>query len=284
MNQKGLAVLEASVRELGPERIELVVGSRDANVRQDFYGEIEALCRRCNIHFLDRSEAAGISPDCAFAIGWRWLIRDHKQLIVFHDSLLPRYRGFSPLTSALINGDEAVGVTALLASDEYDRGDIIAQERLPVRYPVKIQGVIESLTDLYAKMAVQIAQAILSGKPLVTYPQDETAVTYSPWRDEEDYRINWSLDAETIKRFVDSVGHPYKGASSLLGGSLVRILDASVTSDVRIEQRAPGKVMFLSDGLPTVACGTGLLTLLDVRNDTDLMSVLPLSKIRSRFR
>jgi len=99
-------------------------------------------------------------------------------LITFHDSLLPRYRGFAPLPTALINGDAEVGVTALLASRKYDRGDIIAQRRLVLSYPVKVRQVIDSIAPLYAELVTEIARIICSGAPLPTSPQNESQASY----------------------------------------------------------------------------------------------------------
>jgi methionyl-tRNA formyltransferase len=283
MNQKGLAVVEAVCMRPNPS-IACVVAARDANVRHDFYGEIQAASLKRGIPFLDRADAKDLSVEYAIAVGWRWMIRGCRRLIVFHDSLLPRYRGFAPLPTALINGDEEVGVTALFGADEYDSGNIIAQRKLPIQYPVKIQEVVNRIAGLYAELAVELIGAILSGSPLASYPQDEGAASYSAWRDEDDYRIDWSLDAAAIKRLIDAVGYPYHGASADLNGTPARILDAAVDADVKIEQRFPGKVMFVRDGLPIVSCGTGMLWLLDVRNDAGTESLLPLPKFRTRFR
>jgi methionyl-tRNA formyltransferase len=284
MNQRGLAVLEAVLSKPANQAIACVVAAQDANVRHDFYDEIQAACLRLGVRFLDRADAKDLSVETAIAVGWRWMIRDCRRLIVFHDSLLPRYRGFAPLPTALINGDTEVGVTALFAADEYDRGDIIAQRRLPIQYPAKIQEVIDGVAPLYAELAVEVVDAILAGSPLPARPQNEAAATYSPWRDEEDYHIDWSRAAAGIKRFIDALGYPYHGAYSVLDGTPARVLDAAVEPDVKIEQRAPGKVMFVRDGFPVVACGIGLLRVLDLRNEAGTESLLPLRKFRSRFR
>jgi methionyl-tRNA formyltransferase len=284
MNQKGLEVLKAIVRELGPSSIAAVVGAPDPNVRQDFYEQIRTASLENKIPFLDRASAREIAPSFAFAVGWKWIIRGFPDLIVFHDSLLPRYRGFAPLPTALICGEKEVGVTALFASEEYDRGDIIAQKALRVEYPVKVQQVIDQIIPAYTELAVEIARTILSGSPVARHRQDECAATYSLWRDEDDYRIDWSLDAIAIQRFVDALGYPYKGASAELDGARVRILDVVPEPDVKFELRVPGKVAFIRDQLPTVVCGAGLLRLLDVRNDAGTESLLPLRRFRSRFR
>ena len=281
MNQKGFAVVEWLL-QAHPTNL-MVVGARDSNVQRDFYEEIKGACHGCGVQFLDRSEAKGLVAEHVIAVGWRWIIRDCRELIVFHDSLLPRYRGFAPLPTALLNGDDEVGVTALFGDDDYDCGDIIAQKRLHIRYPVKVQEVIDLITPLYTELADEIVNAILAGSPLKGIPQDEATASYSPWRDEDDYRVDWSRDAREIKRFIDAVGYPYNGASSEVGGSLVRILDASVEPEVKIEQRVPGKVTFIHEGLPIVACGTGMLRLLDVRDGAG-SSLMPLAKFRSRFK
>jgi methionyl-tRNA formyltransferase len=283
MNQKGLAVLEACVAALGAGSIDCVVGARDASVQNDFYQEIRDASEGHGIPFIDRRKAADREAEYGFAIGWRWIISNCKTLIVLHDSLLPKYRGFAPLPTALINGEPEVGVTALLASEEYDRGDIIAQKSVRINYPVKIQEVIERVSACYADLVVKIGKGVVSGEPLRLRPQSEEEATYSLWRDEDDYRIDWSWDADKIQRHVDALGFPYKGASCVLDGRILRVVDVVTEPDVVVEHRTPGKVIFVRHGQPTVVCGRGLVRLLDVREETGQHTVLPLSRFRTRF-
>jgi methionyl-tRNA formyltransferase len=260
------------------------MAARDANVTNDYFQEISTLCREHGTPFFERGQPVTVSPDYAFAISWRWLIRDIPHLIVLHDSLLPKYRGFAPLPTALLNGEPVVGVTALWASDDFDRGDIVAQTQIAVTYPVKIQAVIERISHEYANIVVDLCTRLVAGTPVTGRPQDEKEASYSLWRDEEDYRIDWSADASYIKRFIDSLGEPYKGASSILDGRTVRIYDAEAEPDVAIECRHPGKVIFVQAGLPVVVCGAGLLRINDLRDDETGASLLPLRKFRSRLK
>ena len=87
--------------------------------------------------------------DYQLAIGWRWLISGTENLIVLHDSLLPKYRGFAPLVNSLINGEQEIGVTAIWAGPEFDAGEIIFQEKAGICYPIKIQEAIEIVSGLY---------------------------------------------------------------------------------------------------------------------------------------
>jgi len=130
---------------------------------------------------------------------------------------------------------------------------------------------------------IDIWRRIHAGVKLTGTPQNEAEATYSLWRDEEDYRIDWSTDPDRIKRFIDSVGNPYKGASAYMGEHRVRVLDALVEPDIQIEARQPGKVVFMREGCPVVVCGRGLLRITDLRDDTSERSLLPLKKLRTRF-
>ncbi len=282
MGEKGLAVVKAIVDDLGPESLQSVITASDKNVVKDYRDEIESLCREHSIPCHGRKDAPGCDG-YALAIGWRWLIEGVRDLIILHDSLLPRYRGFAPLVSALINGDEEIGVTALFATSEFDRGEIIAQERISIEYPIKIADAIKRIVPLYRTLALEIARRIVGGEALSGTTQDESLATYSLWRDESDYRIDWTRDAAEIRRFVDAVGFPYRGAFTRVDGVAARVYGAKAEADVAIENRSVGKVLFVRDESPLVVCGTGLLRINALVNDQTGDSMLPLERFRSRF-
>src|ERR1051326_9251757 len=103
MSEKGFAVLENHIWGFGTKNIAAVITARDENVERDFYDEIKGLCERNSIKCFDRKDGKKIPADVSFAVSWRWMIAE-KNLVVFHDSLLPKYRGFSPLVNMLVNG------------------------------------------------------------------------------------------------------------------------------------------------------------------------------------
>jgi len=114
-------------------------------------------------------------------------------------------------------------------------------------------------------------------------PQDHSRATYSLWRDEEDYDVDWSATAERLERFVNAVGFPYKGAATSVQGERFRIWDVETSRDVPIENRSPGKVLFVEDGCPVVVCGTGLLKIKRMTNEAG-DSALPLKAFRVRLK
>lgn len=286
MTAKGHAFLRhviAHYRSL----IACVVVGRDSNIAHDYSADIIALCGKHNIAWRERDDAAAISTPYAMAVSWRWLIPSELgQLIVFHDSILPRYRGFAPLVNALINGEDIIGVTALFATAEYDRGDIIAQAQTRIAYPVTIAEAIDANIKNYLACADMVFAQIAAGRPVRGTPQDHAKASYSLWRDENDYVIDWSASSAFIRRFIDALGAPYRGALTFSAGRPMRIRRAEEVPDVRIENRDCGKVIFSDHGSATIVCGTGLLRITDACWDDescDSEPLFPLKKFRMRL-
>lgn len=284
MNQKGFYCLQRLITQYGSKIIKCVIVAKDSNVEKDFYNEILNICISHQICWYNRNDKSIPTAKYSIAVGWRWIIQPNSSLlIVFHDSLLPKYRGFAPLVSCLINGEAEIGVTALLASEEYDKGDIVDQLAIQIHYPIKIQQAIDLIQELYYKLLSRVLDQIVTNKQLHSYKQPGNEATYSLWRDDEDYFIDWTKDSAYLKRFIDAVGFPYKGAHTNMNDCVVIILDAEIEEDVTIENRTPGKVVFVKNGCPVVVCGTGLLKITKITNEDYSTSYLPLRKFRTRF-
>jgi methionyl-tRNA formyltransferase len=132
-------------------------------------------------------------------------------------------------------------------------------------------------------MAIELVTKLANKSiTLAGSPQDESKASYSLWRDDHDYRINWNDSAKDISHFINCVGSPYLGASTMLNGEIVRISKATPLAELKIENRAPGKVIFHKSGLPIVVCGEGLLLIEDIKNN-EYKSMLPLESFRTRF-
>lgn len=225
-------------------------------------------------------------PGYTIAIGWKRMIRDTENLIIIHDSLLPKYRGFAPTVAALINGDTEIGSTAFYAVDEVDAGPIILQYVQEITYPITIAEAIDLQGLLYVKMVDEIFTKVRNDVPLLNHDQVGEP-SYSIWRDEEDYRIDWTWPAEKIRRFVDAVGYPYQGASAVIEGKKVRIHSCCELSSMNIVHSDThiGKVFSINHGWPIVLCGEGLLQITEMGNDViDGEDLLPWTKLKTRFK
>ena len=270
LGSKGFYVLKEFLKFFGRNNISFIVSSDDKGVKKDYYNEITELAKKNKLIFYYRKEdISKIERDFKgykFAIGWRWLIQNYKNLIVFHDSILPKYRGFAPLVNALINGETEIGVTALFGTEEYDKGEIIMQKKISINYPIKIYKAIRLIEPLYFELVREIYFKILNREKIKSFPQDETYVSYSIWLDKRDYFIDWSWDADKIKRFVDAVDYPYDNAKSRVNGRLVKIKDVEIVKDIFIinRERHIGKVIFFINGCPVVICGSGLIKITNI--------------------
>lgn len=262
----------------------IVCLGKDYNVLNDYSLEIIALCNTHNIFFSIYPENSNHKFGLAIASGWQRMIHDipSHALVVFHDSILPRYRGFNPLVSALINRDSQVGVTALKPANKYDEGDIFSQRIINVNYPIKISDAIDKVCEEYFHLTCEIYKKFFIGE-LKSTEQDHSSATYSLWRDDDDYAIDWNKDSEYIYNFVNCVGYPYKGASASINSTIVRITSTSVLPDLHIMNRDVGKIIFMDTDKPVVVCGKGLLRIDELYTD-DNCSLIGKIKFRTRFK
>lgn len=218
MTRKGLAVLDAAVRD-GVE-IAHVTTAPATGMDDDAHREIEKAAKQLGVPAYLRAPAPEHRGDWSIAAGWRWMI-DDPNLIVFHDSMLPRYRGFSPMVTALVSGERELGATAFWAKPGLpaDTGPIVAQRSFPITYPIRADEAIDGLCRIYSWLTDRTLGMLAAlGQPL-TMEQDESRASYSLFRDDLDYRIDWGWSADRIQRLVDAVSKPFPGAWTLMEGA-----------------------------------------------------------------
>jgi methionyl-tRNA formyltransferase len=196
-------------------------------------------------------------PDVIVATNWRtWIpprIFELPRLgtLNVHDSLLPKYAGFAPLIWALINGEEEVGVTAHMMTEELDAGDIVLQRAVPV-------GDRDTAADLFDKTVVLFGPMVIEGLALIASgrtdwtKQDRSRASFFHKRAEEDSRIDWTWPAEDIDRLVRAQSDPYPNAFTFYKGQRIRVARASVSKG--IYGGTPGRVFIREgDGVVIVA-------------------------------
>lgn len=143
-----------------------------------------------------------------------------------HPSLLPAYRGASPIQQAIADGQSETGVTILFQTAALDAGDIILQQRTAIG-PEETAGEVEGrLAEVAASLLVQALQLIAEGRA-PRRPQEETAATYVGKLTKEDGRIDWTRPAEAIANLVRAMD-PWPSAYTRRGGRLVKIGRAHV--------------------------------------------------------
>lgn len=276
--EKGLAALQYAL-EFGFE-VENLIVAKDDGLDDQAYLKILNLASSSGLQIHSR-DLFFENSNIAIAVGWKWLITlDYERLYVIHDSLLPKYRGWNPLVSALQNGDTEIGVTLILADAGIDTGPIVNQIEIPISYPITIREAIQKVLGAIGVILKNFKQLNMNHPSTLTI-QDESKATYSLWRDKYDYFIDWTCSARRIVRFIDSLSEPYDGACSTLQGVDVRIFNAHEVSDLNIVNRQPGKIWRITREGPIVVCGSGLLQLRKIRAEGE---DLKLSRIRQRFQ
>jgi methionyl-tRNA formyltransferase len=143
-----------------------------------------------------------------------------------HPSLLPRYRGPTPIISALLNGDRVSGVSIIEVVPEVDAGGIYAQVKFGVEEDDNRDS-LEQKSIKFGKSLLMTVLDLIENENLNSYPQDEESVIYSHKITKEDLKINWDSSAAEIVNKIRAFSlRP--GAYCLWKGLRIKILKASV--------------------------------------------------------
>jgi methionyl-tRNA formyltransferase len=147
-------------------------------------------------------------------------------LINIHASLLPAYRGASPIQHAVINGDAESGVSIMRVVRDLDAGPVFATARRVVTPDETSVDVEDDLARLGAELMLTVVDGIARGDAVAT-PQDESRVTYAGKLTKADGLLDWSQPARTLHNRVRGL-HPWPHAHSFLGGRRYVILRTQI--------------------------------------------------------
>ncbi len=180
-----------------------------------------------------------------------------------HPSLLPRWRGASPIQTALLAGDTETGVSIMRIVLEMDAGDILLQERVPIAPETTHPELSAQLAKLGARMMVEAMELVANGRAEFT-PQDPAKVTHSRIITKEDGRIDWTKSAWAIHNQVRAL-QPWPIAHCQFREQPFRILRSRVVEANDTPQGAPGEIVAVGKQHLYVATGEGVLELLEVQ-------------------
>ena len=271
-SEKGYFGLKNAIQNGLANKIKFVATFKETNVTKSYDEDIEELCRQNKINHYKWAEVKNnllhimekLHIDIAFTISWKFLIDTNINkilkfgLVVFHDSLLPKYRGFAPTPTAIMCGEKKIGISALLAVDGVDEGDIILQKEIEVDDDDYIADIINKEAHICADMITEIIKAAETGS-LVYKKQDHSQATYSIWRNPEDCKIDWSNSAVDIRNMIRAVSDPYPGAYFFYNGRKVIVDKAELTEDMNFAIRQHGKIWQIISNCPIVICGKGMI-------------------------
>lgn len=145
-----------------------------------------------------------------------------------HPSLLPKYRGATPIQGALLNGDSETGVSIMLMDAGMDTGPIVLQERVPIE-ETDAYGTLHDRLALYGGELLGEALDRAESRELRATPQDGEATVTKPI-EKDDLNIDWSWDPQRIVHTVRAFS-PQPGARVEIDGETVKVLRAHVDGD-----------------------------------------------------
>ncbi len=177
-----------------------------------------------------------------------------------HASLLPKYRGASPIAAAILAGEAETGNTIMLMEAGLDTGPILTQARLPISADDTTATLTERLAVQGADLLARTIPEWLSGA-LHPTAQDETQATSTRLIRKEDSAIDWLQPAEVISRQVRAYT-PWPGTVTLWRGQMLKVVAAHVAMDGPVAK--PGTVVTWGRAMVGIACGEGTMLALDM--------------------
>jgi methionyl-tRNA formyltransferase len=183
--------------------------------------------------------------------------------INIHPSLLPKYRGASPIQWAVANGETETGVTILFVAAEMDAGDIILQEKAPIADDDTAATLEPRLAEQGAELLIRAVEQIRAGT-VRRQPQDHRQATGAAKLRKEDGRLPWGLPAITLHNRVRGF-QPWPGCFCEAPDGSGHFLKIWKTRTEPRGERVPGQIVDVAGEGPLIAAGEGALRLLEVQ-------------------
>ena len=201
------------------------------------------------------------NPDVIIVAAFGQILRkDVLELAPFgcvnvHASLLPRWRGVSPIQAAILNGDEKSGVTIIKMDAGIDTGPIIQQQVIAIEPEDTGGALFDKLAQLGAQVLSETLPAYLAGK-LAPTPQGESPTPYTHLLKKTDAVLDFSKSAEVLARQVRAF-NPWPGAYTHRDGKPLKIHKAHAFG----KSAYPIGQFMVCENLPAIGTAEGLLVI-----------------------
>jgi methionyl-tRNA formyltransferase len=172
-----------------------------------------------------------------------------------HPSLLPKYRGPSPIQFSILNGDKETGITIILMDAKVDHGPILAQRKTIIGENETAAELRDRLAVLGAKLLIDVIPDWLRGK-IKLRRQDERKATYTKILVREDGKIDWKKSVKVIERQIRAFC-PWPGTYTFYKGKRLKILKARleknklIIEEVQLEGKKPTSFEDFLRGYPS---------------------------------
>lgn len=143
-----------------------------------------------------------------------------------HASLLPKYRGASPIQYAVINGEKESGVTIMMMAESLDTGDMLDQEAIALEEKETFGSLHDKLSGIGSRLILKTIDKLEEGTAVRT-PQDDSRTCYVGMIKKSMGDIDWSMDAVSIERLIRGL-NPWPSAYTTWNGKVMKLWEAEV--------------------------------------------------------
>lgn len=226
-------------------KVALVVTHRDNSAENVWFGSVAEAARRAGIPVEMPEDpnaeplvarVQSLKPDLLFSFYFRHMLKPALLTVPprgawnMHGSLLPRYRGRSPVNWAVLHGERETGMTLHRMVEKPDAGEILGQEAVPIGNNDTAHDVFGKLTPAAGRVLARALPSLVgnlatwaNGNPPGARAQDLAAGSYFGGRKPEDGRIDWDWDAWRVHNLIRAVAPPFPAAFTHLDGQRVAI-------------------------------------------------------------
>ncbi len=223
---------------------------------------------RCPIGFNNEEEInylKSLCLDAAIVVSYGLILpKDILKLtkygfINIHASILPKWRGASPIESCIINGDEITGVTIMLLNEGVDTGPIISKKSIKLNLEDNSNTLLNKLSNLGAEILVPSIEGYINGT-ITPKKQKNDIATYAKKIRKEDYKLDFNKNADILKRRIRAFS-PKPGASCVINNETIKIFDAEVVNQGKVYS----KVGVVLDNNLLISCKEGAIRLTSIQ-------------------
>lgn len=186
-----------------------------------------------------------LKPDlCVIAAYGKIIPKDYLDIpkygfVNIHPSLLPKYRGPTPIQTAILNGEKETGVSIMLIDEETDHGSVLEQIKHEISNIKSFEEISKDLAELGAKLLIKTLPDYLTGK-IKPQPQNHSEATFTKMFSREDGKINWDHPAEKIFNRIRAL-NPEPGTWTIWRGKILNIHEAEILDDIITCKGSPCK-------------------------------------------
>lgn len=183
-------------------------------------------------------EFSALAPDICIVAAYGKIIPERylavpKYFLNIHPSLLPKYRGPTPIQTAILNSDAVTGVTIMQVDREMDHGDIVSSIKYRVLSDKYYKEIYDDLAELGAQLLIETIPKLISGK-IKPQAQDHSQATFTKIYERADARIDWSRTPEEIYNQIRAL-NPEPGTWTTWHDRILNIRSAELANETQTD-------------------------------------------------